>query len=340
MNRIYIQNNISQALTQCDQASQIFFIPKYYTDIQKNFFQRRFQQIKNQFPQTQWLEQLDDLSNSDTVFAWDAIYEVSAFGSNLSPSQNRLFNELPFAVPDSFTSFRKKAEPFLPDLFKHAIPPIDQDVSSELSYYFDSKQLPSTYFEERNGVVGRDYSTKLSSFLACGALDVKYLFNTIKIYEKEYGANKSTYWLVFELLWREFFYWHYQKHKLKYFSFNGLKGLLTFPHIPDISLEYLRNLETHKFFQCVLNELEETGFISNRMRQLFASYWLNELGLNWQSGAFLFECYLIDYDVYSNYGNWMYLAGVGVDPRGKRHFHIEKQLATYDPSMSYIKRWT
>ena len=68
------------------------------------------------------------------------------------------------------------------------------------------------------------------------------------------------------------------------------------------------------------------------------SVWLNELKLNWRSGAKLFENYLIDYDVFSNYGNWMYLAGVGVDPRGKRYFDVEKQLSIYDPEGRYHKK--
>jgi deoxyribodipyrimidine photo-lyase len=72
---------------------------------------------------------------------------------------------------------------------------------------------------------------------------------------------------------------------------------------------------------------------------MFASYWLNDLGLNWRAGADLFENHLIDYDVYSNYGNWMYLAGVGVDPRGKRYFNIDKQLSIYDPQGKYIKNF-
>ena len=87
-------------------------------------------------------------------------------------------------------------------------------------------------------------------------------------------------------------------------------------------------------------ELTQTGFLSNRGRQIFASIWINDLNLDWRSGAEFFESYLIDYDVYSNYGNWMYLAGVGVDSRGKRHFNIEKQLKSYDPSNEYIKTWS
>ena len=90
------------------------------------------------------------------------------------------------------------------------------------------------------------------------------------------------------------------------------------------------------FFIACLRDLETTGILSNLARQIFASIWINELDLPWLSGAKLFEDYLIDYDVYSNYGNWMYLPDLGVDPRGKRYFDVDKQLRTYDPMGEYI----
>jgi deoxyribodipyrimidine photo-lyase len=98
-------------------------------------------------------------------------------------------------------------------------------------------------------------------------------------------------------------------------------------------------MQAPKLFHAAINELNETGFLSNRVRQIFASIWINDLKLPWMSGAKLFELNLIDYDVYSNYGNWMYLAGVGVDPRGKRYFNTDKQLAAYDPHGDYLKKW-
>ena len=209
----------------------------------------------------------------------------------------------------------------------------------ELIFTLIIKNGPSSYFETRNGLLGVEYSTQFSPYLSCGALDVRYLYNCVKNYEQEYGENKSTYWIVFELLWREFFYWHYQKHKALYFSENGLKGSPDFTPPKNFGLDELRNIDAPSFFKACLNELEKTGFLSNRARQIFASIWLNDLNLPWRSGALLFEHLLIDYDVYSNYGNWMYLAGVGVDPRGKRYFNVKRQLDMYDPRREYEAYW-
>jgi deoxyribodipyrimidine photo-lyase len=67
---------------------------------------------------------------------------------------------------------------------------------------------------------------------------------------------------------------------------------------------------------------------------------VNELGVDWRYGAAWFEERLIDYDAAVNWGNWQYIAGVGADPRGGRHFNIEKQSETFDPEGVYQAKWT
>ena len=79
--------------------------------------------------------------------------------------------------------------------------------------------------------------------------------------------------------------------------------------------------------------------MSNRGRQLVASFLVNDLHLNWKMGAEYFESILIDYDVCSNWGNWNYIAGVGSDPRENRYFNILAQASKYDPKGDYVKLW-
>jgi len=85
-------------------------------------------------------------------------------------------------------------------------------------------------------------------------------------------------------------------------------------------------------------ELAETGWMSNRGRQNVASYLVHELGIDWRWGAAYFESLLIDYDPSSNYGNWMYVAGVGNDPRA-RVFSMERQAQQYDPKGLHQQTW-
>ena len=79
--------------------------------------------------------------------------------------------------------------------------------------------------------------------------------------------------------------------------------------------------------------------MSNRGRQIVASFLAHDLKTNWTWGAAYFESLLIDYDPASNWGNWNYIAGVGNDPRKDRYFNVESQAAKYDPRNEYIDLW-
>ena len=68
------------------------------------------------------------------------------------------------------------------------------------------------------------------------------------------------------------------------------------------------------FVDAFMRQLAATGWMSNRGRQIVASYLINQLGVDWRYGAAWFEQQLIDYDCAANWGNWQYLAGVGTDP--------------------------
>jgi deoxyribodipyrimidine photo-lyase len=87
-----------------------------------------------------------------------------------------------------------------------------------------------------------------------------------------------------------------------------------------------------------MNELNQTGWMSNRGRQNVASYLIHDLGVNWTWGAAYFEEMLIDYDPDSNWGNWLYLSGRGSDPRARK-FNTALQAETYDPDFRYRTLW-
>ncbi|MCY1547705.1 Cryptochrome DASH [compost metagenome] len=88
-----------------------------------------------------------------------------------------------------------------------------------------------------------------------------------------------------------------------------------------------------------MRELAATGFMSNRGRQVVASYLINDLQQDWRYGAAWFEEHLIDYDPASNWGNWAYLAGVGSDPRRKHLFNALRQARECDPDAAYVSLW-
>ena len=85
-------------------------------------------------------------------------------------------------------------------------------------------------------------------------------------------------------------------------------------------------------------ELKKTGWMSNRGRQNVSSFLAKELKIDWRMGAAYFESMLLDYDVHSNYGNWIYVSGIGNDPRDRK-FDIKWQSEKYDPNMKHQNLW-
>ncbi|WP_294224446.1 DASH family cryptochrome, partial [uncultured Chryseobacterium sp.] len=206
------------------------------------------------------------------------------------------------------------------------------------SYFSETRHL-SNYKETRNGLIGTDYSSKFSAWLADGSLSAVSVYHEIKKYEQEFGSNESTYWLVFELLWRDFFRYISMEYKDLIFRKNGISNK---PYISENDEELIRQWKEgttdSDFINANMLELKNTGWMSNRGRQNVASYFCKILKQDWRIGAAYFEELLIDYDVHSNYGNWMYLAGVGNDNRD-RVFNPEKQAEMYDPHQEFIQLW-
>lgn len=190
---------------------------------------------------------------------------------------------------------------------KEALKRVDYYLGNHLGEYEQTRN----YLESDNG------SSKFSFFLANGELSARWLYQEIsKIDPKN--------WLNVELLWREFF-WH---NKI---NFNlPSKGL---------RIKNWQEQVIHPLARAIYNELIQTGYISNRSRQILASYLIYEINLDWKEGAAFYEKHLFDYDVFVNWGNWQYIAGVKFDPRGGRKFNLDLQVDKYDPDDFYMKKW-
>lgn len=214
----------------------------------------------------------------------------------------------------------------------------DEALKRVEQYFFEQRNL-ETYKETRNGLIGTDYSSKLSAWLANGSISPRQIYFKVKQYEKEIKSNQSTYWLIFELIWRDFFKYISLKHDNKIFQLEGIRGK---SHDWNDDTETFRNWidgnTKEDFVNANMLEIAHTGFMSNRGRQNVNSYLAKELKHDWRKGAAYFESLLIDYDVHSNWGNWMYNSGVGNDPRDRK-FNIKSQAERYDPDNDYQNLW-
>ena len=288
-------------------------------------------------------------------------------------------SDLPFPIthtPDTFTSFRKEVEKYVPVRVPLPSPislaAVDKSIESgdipslldfgfeestavdtpnfhggetaalaQLDYYLWKSDNVAKYKKTRNEMLGWDYSSKLSPYLAQGCISPKTIYDEVKKYESQRTKNDSTYWLVFELLWRDFFRLIGKKYGDKIFVSNGISEEETPQWSTDRTLFniWAQARTGVPMIDANMRELNATGFMSNRGRQNVASFLVNDMKVHWLLGAEYFESMLLDYDPCSNYGNWNYIAGVGVDPRPDRWFNVVHQGKRYDSKGEHAHHW-
>ncbi|KAJ4331315.1 hypothetical protein N0V87_009264 [Didymella glomerata] len=248
----------------------------------------------------------------------------------------------------------------------------ETQVQERISHLITSGAM-SSYKDTRNGMLGRDFSTKLSAYLAQGHCTARQIHWAMFDFEEGRGQgkgvhgygkgeNNGTAAVRFELLWRDYFHLCMRKFGSKMFHLYGIrpqesKNNKTPPppknwrriDKPTPGNDPARTQETFCRFRsgrtgvglidASNRELFLTGYTSNRARQNVASFLASHLEIDWRIGAEWYECMLIDYDVPSNWGNWQYVSGVGNDPRQGRVFNPVKQALDYDPQGDYIKAW-
>ena len=206
------------------------------------------------------------------------------------------------------------------------------------TYLWQDRRL-SFYKRTRNGLVGADYSSKFSPWLANGSLSVRQVYHEVRQYEEQVIRNQDTYWLIFELIWRDYFKYISLKHGNRIFHLQGILNRdAARGRSHELLQRWIQGQTSSEFINANMRELAQTGWMSNRGRQNAASYWAKELLQDWRIGAAYFESLLLDYDVHSNWGNWMYNSGVGNDPRDRK-FNPKLQAERYDPGGKFRSLW-
>lgn len=232
----------------------------------------------------------------------------------------------------------------------------------------------TSYNDTRNGLLGLDFSTKLSAWLALGCMTARQVHWMLIDFEdgktdfgkdtEGYGKgeNKGTAGVRFELLWRDYMRLCTRKFGARLFFLGGYRQEKNakskfisspFTHstdkknkggVNDVDTKaaverFVKGQTGTGLIDASQRELFLTGWTSNRARQNVASFLAKHLGIDWRIGAEWYEANLIDYDVSSNWGNWQYVAGVGNDPRGDRVFNPVKQAVDYDTNGEYVRAW-
>ncbi|KAI0405539.1 cryptochrome [Xylaria palmicola] len=287
----------------------------------------------------------------------------------------------PFEIPSSLEAFEAALlRPVEPDVPK--IAPADEGSSAhpfrggednalDRLHYLIRSGSASLYKSSRNGLLGTDYSTKLSGYLAQGCITARQVHEALFHFEngtdETYaetdgygeGENEGGKAIRFELLWRDYMRLCTRKFRAKLFHRSGFRNDLSHKwktgHADDggtgspsesgedIAATIRRVLEGttgQSLIDASSRELIHTGYTSNRARQNVGSFLAKHLNIDWRYGAEWYEFLLVDYDVNSNWSNWQYVAGVGNDPRGEaRIFNPVKQAFDYDKDGAYVRCW-
>jgi deoxyribodipyrimidine photo-lyase len=270
--------------------------------------------------------------------------EKSATVRNLIPTPDRIVGVLNLATEEmptletfGFTEEESRQDERTAIQFKGG----ESVALARLEGYLWEQDLAKTYKETRNGMLGEDYSSKFSAWLSMGCLSPRQIYWELQRYETERVKNESTYWLVFELLWRDFFRFTALRYGTRLFKPSGIKYDFSKRGNRDLVLfqRWAEGQTGIPFIDANMRELNQTGYMSNRGRQNVASFLVKDMGIDWTWGAMYFESLLVDYDPCSNWGNWNYVAGVGNDPRQNRYFNIYSQATRYDEAGNYVKHW-
>lgn len=286
--------------------------------------------------------------DSYTLFNYQQIADICVKLPVSFSKFRKLVTDIDILSPLGTTELPTAANFAFPDKYKpRKVPNLNQKTVSggepaainHVGQYFQSDN-PKHYKSTRNYIDDWNSSTKFSFWLNKGCISPRRIVTKIAEFEAVHGTNPGTEWIFVELLWREFFQWLSFSIGNKLFLRQGLATSAPFTSFyPERFKAWSQGNTPWTLVNACMNQLNSTGYLSNRGRQIAASALVNELEVDWRYGAAWFQQQLIDYDVAANWGNWQYFAGVGVDPRGGRHFNIQKQTELYDPDGQFQKRW-
>lgn len=199
------------------------------------------------------------------------------------------------------------------------------------------KVLPHNLKKVRNYHETRDFpamdtTSYLSPHLRFGTVSIRKLVN--------WAANKNQVFLS-ELIWREFFMqilFHFPKVVTHNFK-SAYDGIQWRNNEEDFK-RWCAGTTGYPMVDAGMRQLNETGYMHNRVRMVVASFLCKHLLINWQWGEAYFAEKLLDYDLSANVGNWQWAAGTGCDAAPYfRVFNPEIQLKKFDEKGIYIRKW-
>ena len=219
-----------------------------------------------------------------------------------------------------------------------------------LKDYIWNTHSAAVYKTERKRSHGKYFSSKFAVWIHTGNISVRQIVNEIAQYEKKVLQNADTYYLVSELMWREWTILAAISSGPKLFSYHGDNQNFqkwtgqyeTLDFDSEIAQNYWKAWSTGQtgfpMIDAWMRELVSTGWVSNRGRQCLASFLIYNLKIDWRYGAEYMEHHFIDHHVGPNYVNWNIAAGIGWN-KYSRVLNPIRESRKFDNSGEHIRTW-
>ncbi|GAA4114549.1 deoxyribodipyrimidine photo-lyase [Aquimarina addita] len=205
--------------------------------------------------------------------------------------------------------------------------------SIKVKAYHISEDFIENYEETRNYPAKNHGTSRLGPHLRFGTVGIR------TIMKKAIAEKNEIFWS--ELIWREFFMqilWHFPHTKNQ--SFRPKYDRIEWRNNEEEFEKWKQGKTGYPLVDAGMRELNQTGFMHNRVRMLVASFLCKHLLIDWRWGEAYLAEKLLDYDMSANVGNWQWAAGSGVDAAPYfRIFNPTTQITKFDKKMEYIKQW-
>ncbi|MFC6103976.1 cryptochrome/photolyase family protein [Olivibacter domesticus] len=250
-----------------------------------------------------------------------------------TPYKNRWLEKL---TNEDLKSYKIKEQLKNIHTFNRPFPLLSQLGFTETKQQFPNKKYKDVivdYHDTRDFPALEEGTSHLSIHLRFGTISIRELMNdAIRLKDKT--------WLI-ELIWREFYMmilWHFP-HTTDH-AFKSAYDRIPWRNNEQEFEAWCKGKTGYPLVDAGMRQLNETGFMHNRVRMVVASFLCKHLLIDWRWGEAYFARKLQDYEQSSNVGNWQWAAGCGNDAAPYfRIFNPELQLKKFDPDLVYVKRW-
>lgn len=188
------------------------------------------------------------------------------------------------------------------------------------------------YYHEQRNIPAEPGVTRLSVHLRFGTISIRDL-------AREAGALNNTF--LNELIWRDFYQmilWHFPQ--VVYQAFKPGYDKIQWRNNEKEFEAWCKGRTGYPIVDAGMRELNETGYMHNRVRMITASFLVKHLLIDWRWGEAYFAKQLLDFDLAANNGGWQWAAGSGCDAAPYfRIFNPTLQTKKFDPDFRYIRKW-